>query len=94
MHVHAVFQLTLESAERKRASHVQHLFQHQALERVEFSSVIDSRQKDSVRNLCGRERGYEEREGSEGLQIPYSLAKEFQLSKCFSHRERLKQMDT
>ena len=62
MDVHPLFQLILERSERKRPSHVQHLFQHQAQDRVELSSVIDSKQKDSVRNLCGRECGYKKKE--------------------------------
>ena len=58
MDVHPLFQLILERSERKRPSHVQ----HQAQDRVELSSVIDSKQKDSVRNLCGRECGYKKKE--------------------------------
>lgn len=34
---------------------------------------------------------WKEKEGSE---IPYSLTREFQLSKWLSHMEKLKQMDT
>lgn len=62
--VHPAFQLTLENAEKERASHFLYFFQHPVLYKVKLSSVTDCLEKRSMLETSvednvdmGRERG-------------------------------------
>lgn len=79
----------------EEASYLQYLFQHLVLYRVELSSVIHCLGTRTVLETSVEEKVDIGRERNlRFFEIANSLAKEFQLSKWFSHMERHKQMDT